>query len=229
MPAAALWAAIRPAAHHGVVVGGGEPALRVVRRHDDGSAAVRDGPRDGVHEAMGLGVEPGVRLVEEEDGRAVQQGARDGDALLHAVGQGADAAVGPAFGADIPQDLGGALGRVRHGVEASVEEKVLDWREVVVEEVLVPDVADGRSHTRRVDARVEPADAERALVRFDERGDDAQQGALARAVVAEQREHAAPVGAQVYGAQRRDGAVRLRDALRLQGILGARGRLCVGV
>ena len=60
------------AAQDGEVVGARESARRVVRREDDGPAAVRDRPHDGVDERLPLHVEAGVGLVEQEQGGAVE-------------------------------------------------------------------------------------------------------------------------------------------------------------
>ena len=214
------------AAQDGEVVGERESLRRVVRREDDGPAAVGDRPHDGLDERAALYVETGVRLVEQEQGGAVQQRPRDGDALLHAVGESAHAAARPALRADVAQHLGGALVGVGHAVKAGVEAQVLLRREVVVEEAAVAGVAGGGADALSVAVGVEARRRHAARARLDERGGDAQERALARAVVPEEHEHAPPRRVEVDGAQCVGAAVGLGDAAQLQRVAGARGGGC---
>ena len=116
----------------------------------------------------------------------MQQRPRDGDALLHAVGESAHAALRPALRSDVVQHLVGALIGLRHTVEPGVEPEVLLRREVVVEEVAVTGEAGGGADAVGVLVGVEPRRRHAARARLDERGCDTQERALARAVVPEQ-------------------------------------------
>ena len=56
-------------------------------RDRDGGAAARGGVQGRLHHLLRLGVERAGGLVEEEDLRVAEQGARDGDALFLAAGE----------------------------------------------------------------------------------------------------------------------------------------------
>ncbi len=61
---------------------GGEP----VRDHDGGAALAELGDRL-LHVPLGFGIERGGRFIEQDDGRVLDQRARDGDALALAAGE----------------------------------------------------------------------------------------------------------------------------------------------
>ena len=183
-----------------------------MRRHDDGRAAVGDAPDQPVEHRQSVHVEPGLGLVQQQDRRAVQQRPRDGHALLHAVREPADPAVRPRARAKVVEHPGDARPRVPQPVQPRVESEVLLGRQVVVEQRLVGHVADDRAHRRGVLEALEAADRDGAGVGPHEGGDNAQQRALARAVVAEHGERLAPRHAQVDVEERARGAERLGES-----------------
>jgi len=80
--------------------------LEVVRGEDDRQALLRREPLDlDLHPGAGLGVEPGRRLVEEEDARAMDEADRDVDAPLHPAGVAARHALGGVGEADELEQL----------------------------------------------------------------------------------------------------------------------------
>ena len=56
-------------------------------RDDDGGAVLAEMLDRLLHLALGFGIERGGRLVEQDDRRVLEQGARNGDALALAAGQ----------------------------------------------------------------------------------------------------------------------------------------------
>ena len=87
MPAAAVedGQAVGDAAELGEDVGG----------DDEGASGVGQGAYAGEEVGAGGDVEPGGGFVEEEEGRAGEEGAAEGEAALPAGGQGFDFAVQP--------------------------------------------------------------------------------------------------------------------------------------
>ena len=61
--------------------------LEIVSRENDGRAAGIDGAQEVPHRATNLDVDPGGRLIQDQQARLVHQRSRDHQAALHATGQ----------------------------------------------------------------------------------------------------------------------------------------------
>ena len=80
--------------------------LEVLRRQEDGDAVVAREPRDFLPErGAALDVEPGRRLVEEDDPRPVHERERKVEPPLHPARVAADLAVGRLAEADAVEQL----------------------------------------------------------------------------------------------------------------------------
>ena len=129
---------------------GGRGRRRVVRDHDDRLAELVDGaPEQVEHVAPGGGVEVAGRLVGEDDGRARDQRARDGDPLLLAAGElrrPVRAAVAEPDGLDQRLEPGGVDVLAR---DAQRQEHVLLGGEDREQVVALEDEADLRAAQQR--------------------------------------------------------------------------------
>ena len=170
-----------------------------------------------------LGVEPGRRLVEEDDRRIPDEAHRDVEAAAHAT------------------RVRRHLPRRRVGQREAVEQVVRDRARVLEvpqpgdqHEVLPPgeDLVDGRElsgeadrlpHVRRLRGDIEAVDAGSARVGPEQRGQDLHDRGLAGPVRAEQGEDAAPRHVEVHAAQHLQLLVRLLQALHVdrRGLLGS--------
>jgi hypothetical protein len=147
---------------------------------------VADLPRGGRVEAAG-------RLVQEDDGRLVEDGARDREPLLHALGEADDRLVAAVpetdlleRGSDPPAPPGGG-----HPVQAGVEVEVLDGRQALIQAGRLGEQADARAELVGVDADLGPLDPRPPLAGPDQAGQQPDRRRLAGAVRAEEAEHLA--------------------------------------
>src|SRR5438552_3405925 len=118
------------------------PARRVMARDDAGAALARADER--LDELRPGRVEVRARLVEQQDGRVVQDGAGDGKALHHAARVGADLVVGAGMQPDLLEQ--GFCAVERDVVQAGVEAQGLAGGEDAVDERLVPHEPDAATH-----------------------------------------------------------------------------------
>ena len=188
--------------HRGAV---GDPAFD---RLPEGDAAAR--------------VEPGGRLVEEEDRRPRDEGRGEVEAAAHPARVGADQAVGGVAEVEALQQLGGAGARLALGqvVEAADHLQVLGPGEVFVDRRVLAGEADLGPQLRRLAGDVEAGDAGAAAVGREQGGEDADRGRLAGAVGPEQAEHGAGGDPQVDPVERAHVAVGLAQSLSFYGELG---------
>ena len=122
--------------------------LEVLRGQEDGDAVLAREPRDLAPErASALHVEPGRRLVEEEDRRPVREREREVEPALHPARVAADLAVGCERQPDPLEQLLRADAALGAGdpVQRALEPEVLAAGEQVVERGLLQRGADRRS------------------------------------------------------------------------------------
>ena len=167
-------------------------------------------------------VEPGGRLVEEEDRRPGDQGGGEVEAAAHPARVGADEAVGGFVEVEALQQLGGAGARLalRQVVEAADHLQVLGPGQVLVHRRVLTGEADLGPQPRRLAGDVEAGDAGAAAVGREQRGEDADRGRLAGAVGPEQAEHGAGRDLQIDAVERPHVAVGLTQPFRFYGQLG---------
>ena len=143
-------------------------------------------------------VERSEGLVEQQDFGIVQEGAGDREALPHAAGKLPRHAVlnarrdPPARALRWPPSPDSAT-----PMQLAEQDQILERREIVVNADAVAQIADARAPFRR--ARM--AESDLALRGFGKIGEDAQQGGLARAVAAQQREARALRNFEIRAAQ----------------------------
>ena len=120
--------------------------FEVLRGEEDGDAVLlRETPDLGPERGAGLRVEPGRRLVEEEDARAVDEREREVEAPLHPARVRAHLALGRGLQADALEQLVGplvALG-LRDAVQRRLEAQVLAAGQQRVERGFLEGGADG--------------------------------------------------------------------------------------
>ena len=168
--------------------------VQVVAGDEDGGAVfLVIGPQQVLDDGLAGGVEEVEGFVQDEQPGVVQHGADDAYLLLVAHGVIADEFL-------LSQDL--AVHEAVEGAEAFVhvillqpvhaadEVEVFFGREVVDEEAVV-DVRAGDVLPVLGAGDVRPGDGHRALVGLHQVQDEAEQGGLARAVVAHQAQHVA--------------------------------------
>ena len=184
--------------------------VQVLRRQEDRGAVGDQGLDEPPHLDPAPGVETGGRLVEDEDRRVGHEAGAEVEAAPHAARVGLHLAVGGTGEREALQDLvGPAAAQV---VEASDQLEVLAAGEGLVHRRVLAGEADDGPDGVGVTDDVQAGDAGGALVGQEERGEDADQGRLARPVGPQQAEHLGPIGRQVDPAKCFGGAERLLDA-----------------
>ena len=177
--------------------------------------------------AAGLRVEADGGLVEDQDGRIVDQRARDLEAPLHAAGERADDRVAHAGEADPRELLLGSVAALaaRDAEDGAVEVEVLAGSQPVVERRILEDDAARATDGEGVGLHVVAIDEGATGARGEERREDLDGGALAGAVGAEQREERPGANGEVERLQRMLRAERARQRLGANGEsgLGRRG------
>src|SRR5437763_1311298 len=125
--------------------------VEILRGQEDGDAVLAGEPRDlGPERGAALRVEPGRRLVEEENAGPVHERHREVEAALHPAGIALHLAIGGLHQPDTLEQLVGArppLGP-RQRLERGLQAQVLAAREKPVECGLLQRSADGRAHVR---------------------------------------------------------------------------------
>ncbi len=185
-------------AHDDEAVGHRQRLVLVVRHHDRGEAELALELADlDPHLLAQLRIEIGERLVEQQDVRLDDEGARQGDALLLAARELARQALAELFEPHHAQRLGDlALDRSRIELpHAQAEGDVLRHGEMREEGIALEDEA-GIAVIGRDVGHVALAEQDAARRRLDEAGDEAQRRRLAAARGAEQDQELALVDLQ---------------------------------
>jgi hypothetical protein len=184
------------------------------------------------HAGSGLRVEPGRRLVEEQDRRTMDDAEPDVEPTLHAARVGADRPVGGRLEVERRQELGGSLlgARLVHAVEASLDHELAPTGLGRVGRPALGDVADPLADHLGLAPQVGARDRRLAGRRREQRGKHPQRRGLAGPIGTEEAEDLADADLEI------DAADGLDDALpRAEGsdqIVGgdhrATGRSCHG-
>src|SRR5262249_36280638 len=165
--------------------------LDVVGRDDDGELALVAQAMHVLPKPLArLSIEPDRRLVEEEDARVMNERACDFKAPLHARRQGAHEALPPVGELHEREHLVDALPsqRGRHAIDEAVEVQVLVERQAIVEARLLEHDAKIPTTLDWILDDIDAVDAGGAAVGPQDGAKDVQQGRLAGAVGAKQRE-----------------------------------------
>ena len=136
--------------------------LEILRRQEDGDAVLAREPSDLVPErGAALDVEPGGRLVEEEDPRPVDERHREVEATLHAARVAAHLPVGGLGQADPLEQLVRTRGAHVAGqrLERRLQAEVLAARQQPIERGLLERCADAGPNLRPLAGDVVTADA----------------------------------------------------------------------
>ena len=164
--------------------------IHVVRRQQQRRALLLQPEQPVPQDVPRLRVEPGRRLVEQQDAGVVDEGARDGEAALHAPREIVDLALGPVGELGELEQLVGALAQMleRQAEVAAVDDEVLAHPQLGVEVVGLRHDAEVRPDGGAVIVRVQIEDAQAAARARRDRADHAHGGRLAGAVRTEQPE-----------------------------------------
>src|SRR5207247_11311573 len=184
--------------------------LHIMRGQQDRIPRRPERPDDLPQLAAGLGVEPGRRLVEEQQLRTVDQRARDREPLLLPAGQGADA--GPALLLELHQ-AEHLVDRMLAPVEAAEQRDRLGDGELIALLAaleLDPEALAQRAPPGTV-APVHPPDFDRSGVGDGEPFEDLDGGRLAGAVGPEQAETLTGFDREIEPRDRYDVAVALHQ------------------
>ena len=175
--------------------------------------------------APAVGVDAGRGLVEEEDGRLVQDGAAKGEALLPAArefgGARMPVVLQPRHG-EHPVLARGLL-IAGQAIDAAVEIDVLLDGEFVVEREPLAHVADARLDLLGVAHDVEARHAALAGSRCEQAAEHADGGGLARAVGSEKTEDLAAPHAEAHAGDGLECAETLHEVADLDNRLGGGG------
>jgi hypothetical protein len=179
--------------------------LQILRREEDRDAVVPCQPAHLVPEGRAaLDIEPGRRLVEEENPRRMDEGKREVEAPLHPAGVAAHLAVGGLGEADALEEklaTRGAL-RAREALEGRLQPQMLTAGEQRVEGRLLERGADRCTDLRALADDVEPGHGRSARRRGEKRRQHVHRGRLAGAVRAEETEDLPRVDEQVDAVDR---------------------------
>ena len=196
--------------------------VEVGRRQEQGEALALETGEELPEVAPRDGVDAGGRLVEDEKLRRVDEGADEGELLLHAAGEPVGEAVAERRHAYHLEKSVPARGIAAHVVDLGEEGHVLVHGEVAVQRELLRQVADARGELPPLAGGVEAAGERLAGVRLQEAQDHAQRRRLARPVRPDEAEHlaAAHVEAHLGGGadapKRRERRAGAHQGLRLR-------------
>ena len=135
-----------------------------------------------VEQGQRLGVQPALRLVEQQDGGVVEQRAGDAEALPQPVGHGPDSLVEPRLDSHPAGGVADALSGAVHAEHADGEGEILTAGELLVKHGLVGHNSDGTADGPSGPGGVESDDSHDAGVGFDQGAEGVDQGGLAGAV-----------------------------------------------
>src|SRR5881396_146552 len=187
--------------------------VHVVGRHEDRRALVGQPPDDRPERPPRDRVDARGGLVEEDQPRAVHEGAREREPLPIAAGELArELARVPAEVAEAQHllDACRAVGAGDH-VDARIEHEVLLDRQVVVQREALRHVADGRLDTLGIAAQIDAQHAPLALRRLEDPTQHAERRRLPGAVGSEEAVQLAASDAEVETVHRNDPAEALRE------------------
>src|SRR5271157_729610 len=112
-----------------------------MQTHDHGAAGAVDFAKGFREPGDAKRIKPSGRLIEEQDGGTMHQGAGDGDTLAHAAGEGADEGGAAFVKADFTEKLFGAGGRLWDSLKLGEEDEIFLGGEFVINHGGVGDVA----------------------------------------------------------------------------------------
>ena len=167
--------------------------VHVVRRQHERDAPLLQ-PEEPIPDHVScLGVEPGRRLVEQQDVRIADEGTGDREPPLHSAGERLDARLRALVQLDELEQLVYPLPELAAGDAEvpPVDRHVLTHRQLEVERVLLRDDAEPRADLGPVLLGIETENAERPARRWGDAADHAHRRALARAVRPEEAERLA--------------------------------------
>ena len=153
------------------------------------------------HLDPGLRVEPGRRLVEEDDRRVADEAHRDVEPSPHTARVGRHLPAGRVGEREPLEQVVGDRARVLEVSQLRDQHEVLPTAEDLVHGGELAGQAEGLPHVSGLRGDVEPVDVGRPRIRLEQRGQDPHDGGLARAVRAEQGEDATPLHLEVDAAQ----------------------------
>jgi hypothetical protein len=164
--------------------------VHVVRRDHQRHPVLLQAIEPVPEQVAGLRVEPGRRLVEDEQVRVRDQGTRDGETSLHAAREGIDPIVGPLGQlGEVEQLLRPLADHLLGHIEvAPVDHQVVEHRELQVQRVLLWHQPHPGSNAGTVLRRVHPEHTQRALAERADAGDHSHGRRLAGPVRSEKTE-----------------------------------------
>jgi hypothetical protein len=179
--------------------------LQDVRGHDDGAAGAHAFAQHVLHLPRGAGIEPGQRLIENDDARPVHQRTGERHLLAHALGKALAALIGMAGEIEpIEQFLRAHLRQRRLDAPQPGDEfQIFLRRELVVDHRLIGNPRHHPLRRHRIGECIDAGDMDRAGVRPHQSRDHAQRRGLAGAVRAEQRIEPAGTHGEVETVDRR--------------------------
>ncbi len=192
--------------------------LQVLGSQKDRGPVLDQLPDGQPHVDPALGVEPGRRLVQEDDGRVAHQAHGDVEPAAHPTREGEHVAVGGLVEVELVQQLGGGLPRIGDAAQLAYQHQVLPGAEHVVHRGELPGQAYLFANLGGLLRHVEPSDARRAAIGLDQRGQDVDRGRLARAVGSEQSEDRAPPDGERDVVEYRYSLVSLHEVSHLDGV-----------
>ena len=189
-----------------------------VEKHRRAAGALR--PEDVAHHAAADRIEPGRRLVEEDEVGLVDDRLREAESLEHSLGESAQATVAMRREPDEIDHLGDAVAalRRRDAAEPAVKIHELGRREPIVESKILGKESDPPPDGDVARRRAE--DERAAASRFDEAEQHLDRRALAGAVRSEKAEDLAASDGEREAANRHARSEHLAEILRLDRVLG---------
>ena len=180
--------------------------VQVVRGEEDRHALVAEPAHLLPHASPARRVQPGGRLVQEDDLGRMDDAERDIEAPALPAGVGADLAVGEVAELEgLDGRLGEALrGGFRDAVHARLVHQVTPGGGLIVGAAGLRHEADALPHLRGVAPQVRPGDRGVAAVRADQRGQHPEGGRLPGSVGTEEAEDLAALHGEVHAADRID-------------------------
>ena len=167
--------------------------LEVLGRQQEGRALADEAADDVPHAEPAARVEPGRRLVEEQEPRSADQRAPEVQPAAHPARVGLDDAIAGVGEVELLEELVGAapgLGR-RQLVEPAEHPQVLAPGQVLVDRRVLAGQADDLAELVGLLDDVEAGDGRSSGVRLEQRRQDPDRRRLARAVGSEQTEDGA--------------------------------------
>ena len=188
-------------AQHDLAPGEGPGPVELVRREQDGPPLGRRAREDAVEHLASLGVESGVRFVEQQQAGLACDGDGEGEPAALTGGEAGVGHVGePGEPQLLERGVGGGGPRARG---ACGEPEVLAHGQVVVAEGVVADERQLPAHRPPVDGQVVPEHLGLAAAQRQEPGQEAQQCGLPRAVAAREQDDLALGHVEIHPGQRR--------------------------